>query len=72
MFSKNPSLNSEDITKLSSMLKDDVRSSKLTTSEIDNFINDLQRHINSNPGIKFTINASNQNVEKVLNEISNR
>ncbi|KAL6631238.1 hypothetical protein U3516DRAFT_738061 [Neocallimastix sp. 'constans'] len=52
------------------MLKDDVRSSKLTTSEIDNFINDLQRHINSNPGIKFTINASNQNVEKNLYAMS--
>ncbi|KAG4086031.1 hypothetical protein H8356DRAFT_1373602 [Neocallimastix lanati (nom. inval.)] len=49
LFSTKPSLNSEDITKLSTMLKGNVKSSKLTTSEIDNFINDLQRHINSNP-----------------------
>ncbi|KAL6590721.1 hypothetical protein LY90DRAFT_678916 [Neocallimastix californiae] len=72
LLSKNPSLNSEDITKLSTMLKDNVKSSKLTTSEIDNFINDLQRHINSNPGTQFTFNASNTNVENVLNEILKR
>jgi len=55
LFSTKPSLNSEDITKLSTMLKGNVKSSKLTTSEIDNFINDLQRHINSNPGTEFAL-----------------
>ncbi|KAG4093991.1 hypothetical protein H8356DRAFT_1402099 [Neocallimastix lanati (nom. inval.)] len=70
LLSNSQSLNSEDIKKSSTMLKDNVKSTELTTSEIDNFINDLLRYKNSNPSSKFTFNASSANVKDVLENIS--
>jgi len=72
ILSNSQSLKSEDITNLSDMLKNNINPSKLTTTEINNFVNDLQRYINSNPSTDFTFSGSNANIKNVLNDIFNR